>query len=171
MSIFQIPETSIHHRDDYIVSKVEGLYHIIPFHLLRATDKVDFQVVPFFEVVNGIDRVNHEPGAHSPSFAGDTDVWYMHPGQGDNLVVFSGSRFVELYTPDHGKVEVFEVSADWIKQDGKIIHDGPAMLGWPIGVFHRNYSPEGSTSLNFAVRYDNFDIDTEFNIYKVDTKT
>lgn len=166
-----IPKNSIHYKNEYIVDKVEWLYHVIPFKPLRSTPKVDFQMVPVFEEVNGIDRVNHEPWAHSPSHDWENNLWYMHPGQWDNLIVFSGSRFVELYTPEHGKIEVFEVLPDCIKKDGKIIYDGAAILWWPIWVFHRNYSPNGSTSLNFAVRYDNFDIDTEFNIYKLDTES
>jgi hypothetical protein len=41
------------------------------------------------------------------------------------------------------------------------------MLVWPRGVFHRIRSDEksGSASLNFAVRYEGFDIRTNFNIY------
>ena len=36
-------------------------------------------------------------------------------------------------------------------------------------VFHRIKSgPEGSKSLNFAVRYEGFDIRTNFNIYDLD---
>jgi hypothetical protein len=38
-------------------------------------------------------------------------------------------------------------------------------------VFHRNSSPEWSVSMNFAVRTSKFNIDTEFNIYTLDTST
>ena len=46
------------------------------------------------------------------------------------------------------------------------------MLVWPTRVFHRITSGEqGSISLNFAVRNPSFDIDTNFNIYDLDTAT
>jgi hypothetical protein len=47
------------------------------------------------------------------------------------------------------------------------------MLIWPCGVFHRIRSDEktGSASLNFAVRYDGFDIKTNFNVYDLDPAT
>jgi len=47
------------------------------------------------------------------------------------------------------------------------------MLVWPCGVFHRIVScPEqGSASVNFAVRYEGFNIRTNFNIYDLDTES
>ncbi len=47
------------------------------------------------------------------------------------------------------------------------------MLVWPCGVFHRIVScPEqGSGSVNFAVRYEGFNIRTNFNIYDLDTES
>jgi len=33
------------------------------------------------------------------------------------------------------------------------------------------HSPEGSLSTNYAARLPGFDIDTNFNIYKLDTQT
>lgn len=36
-------------------------------------------------------------------------------------------------------------------------------------IYHQVHSgPDGSTSLNFAVRYPGFDIDHEFDIHKLD---
>ena len=95
----------------------------------------------------------------------------MHNGQEDNLVTFSGTRFVELYNKEHWVIEKFEVSHAQIKLNGEVILDRAGILGWPTWVFHRPYSPEWSVSMNFAVRNDTFDIDTEFNIYDVDTTT
>jgi hypothetical protein len=68
-------------------------------------------------------------------------------------------------------IEKFEVSHQQIKWKGEVILDRAGILGWPTGVFHRPYSPEGSVSMNFAVRNDKFDIDTEFNIYDVNIET
>jgi hypothetical protein len=46
------------------------------------------------------------------------------------------------------------------------------MLVWPTKVFHRITSgDQGSVSLNFAIRYPGFDIDTNFSIYDLDTTT
>jgi hypothetical protein len=44
------------------------------------------------------------------------------------------------------------------------------MLVWPCCVFHRIRSDEktGSASLNFAVRYEGFDVKTNFNVYDLD---
>ena len=72
----------------------------------------------------------------------------MHPAQEDNLITLDGYRIVELYTPGHGKIETFEISANYIKWNGKIVLDGPGILGWPTGVYHRNNSLIPSASLN-----------------------
>ncbi|MDD2907706.1 MAG: hypothetical protein PHH98_03640 [Candidatus Gracilibacteria bacterium] len=165
-------QKNIHNRNNEIIKKIEGLFHIIPLKRLRHTDKVDFDVMSFYQEFNGIDIVTHAPGAKSPGSAGGKDgLWYMHNGQEDNLITLSGNRYVELYTKAHGKIERFEISHERIKWNGEIIFEGPAILGWPTGVFHRNYSPEGSVSMNFSVRNDKFDLDTEFNIYDLDTNS
>ena len=95
----------------------------------------------------------------------------MHNWQEDNLLTISWNRFVELYTKEHWKIEKFEISKDFIKWNDEVVLDGHWILGWPPKVFHRNYSPEGSISINLAVRNEKFDIDTEFNIYDLDTNT
>ena len=165
-------ESSVHYRCDKIVKKVEGLFHIIPLEVLRKTENVDFNIMPLLPEFNGIDVVTHWPGAHSPWDVWEkTNLWYMHTGQEDNLVTLHGSRNVELYTKKHGKIEKFEISHKQIKWNGEVVFDGPAVLGWPTNVFHRNSYPEGSVSMNFAVRTSNFNLDTEFNIYDVDTTT
>ena len=96
----------------------------------------------------------------------------MHPHQDDNLIVLFGTRSVDIYTPEHGKIETFKVTPDKVFKNGKLLYDGPAMLVWPCYVFHRVESfEEGSASLNFAVHYEGLDMDTNFNIYDVNTTT
>lgn len=155
-----------------IVASEPGVWYIIPIKKLRETTSVEFDAFPLFREINGIDIVTHEPWAYSPSLPNwDSDVWYMHPGQEDNLITLYWNRTVELYSPKIKRVDVFEVSHERIKLNWKIIHEGPAILWWSIWVFHKNHSPKGSVSQNFAVRDENFNIDTEFSIYKVDIKT
>ncbi len=160
------------HASDKVVKKIEGLFHIIPFEKLRKTNLVEFDAIPFFSDYNGLDVVNHEPGAKSPGqVGGEGNHWYMHPFQEDNLITLAGNRYVELYSKQHWRVEKFEISNKCIKWNGEIVLDGPGILGWPCGVFHRNYSPNGSTSMNLAIRNEGFDVDTEFNIYNVDIES
>jgi hypothetical protein len=153
-----------------ISQQVAGLYRIIPLQVLRKTPGVSFDLVPTEALprIDGIDRVLHDGGAVSPGPVGEVDrPWYMHPCQDDNLVILHGVRFVEIYTKEHGRIESFDVTPHQIRQAGKVVHDGAAMLVWPRGVFHRIRSDAkvGSASLNFAVRYEGFDIHTNFNIY------
>ena len=45
-------------------------------------------------------------------------------------------------------------------------YDGPAMIVWPAGIFHRIISgDEGSISINFSTRTSKFDLKTNFNVY------
>jgi hypothetical protein len=157
-----------------IFQEVAGLYRIIPLRVLRNTPGVSFDLVPIEVLprIDGIDRVLHQHGACSPGAVGDVPrPWYMHPHQDDNLLVLHGARYMDLYTSSHGRMESFEVTPRQIVHDGKIVYDGPAMLVWPRGVFHRIRSDEevGSASVNFAVRYEGFDIHTNFNVYDLDT--
>ncbi len=157
---------------DSIIKKNEWLWYIIPIKKLRETTKVEFDAFPLFREINGIDIVNHEPEARSPSLPNwDSDVWYMHPWQEDNLVTLHGNRFVELYNFKTKKIDIFQISHDKIILNWETIHIWSAILWWPEWVFHRNYSPKWSISMNFAVRDEKFNIDTEFNIYKLDLKT
>ena len=165
-------QKTLHDKCENIIERVEWLFHIIPLKQLRKTENVDFEVMSFFEEFNWADIVKHEPWARSPGTINwEWDYWYMHPNQEDNLITLCWNRFVELYNKKHWKVEQFEISYDWIKRNWKIVLKWPWILGWPVNVFHRNYSPEGSTSMNFAIRGENFDLDTEFNIHDVNTKT
>ncbi len=151
---------------------IAGMAFIVPLNVLRQTPKVDFHLVPKELVgdIASIDRVKHLPDARSPQAPGSgVDLpWYMHPNQEDNLLVMEGLREVELYTVDHGKMEKFEVEPEIVRHNGEVIFEGPAIFGWPINVFHRIHSPQGSASLNFARHFDGFDIKTNFNIYDLD---
>ncbi len=116
----------------------------------------------------------HQEGALSPGSIGEVvKPWYMHPAQDDNLIVLSGKRDVDIYTKAHGKVEHFTVTPDKIIKNGELLYDNPAMLVWPKYVFHRIRSCEvnGSASINFAVRYDSFDIKSAFDVYDLNTET
>jgi len=152
----------------------EWLFHIIPFSLLRHTDNVDFHSIPYLDQINSMDRVIHSPGAVSPGRVWDVaEWWYMHPSQEDNLITTSGVRTVELYHPEFSdwKIETFELWDSYIKHNWKIVCDWPWILGWPTWVYHRNNSPEGSASLNLWIRFEGFDVDTEFNIYDINMET
>jgi len=159
-------------NETQIIDQVAGLYRIIPLMPLRRTPKVTFDTVPmgFLPRIDAIDRVLHEGGAISPGAVEEVArPWYMHPWQDDNLIVLSGVREVEIYTPDHGRIETFIVTPHEILREGKPLCQGGAMLVWPAGVFHRIRTGEGgSASLNFAVHYPGFDIRTNFNIYDLD---
>ena len=99
--------------------------------------------------------------------------WYMHPHQEDNLMVLYGTRYIDVFTPEYGKIESFTVTADKVCRGDRVCYTGAAMLVWPRNVFHRikSCSEKGSASVNFAVRFKGFDIKTNFNIYDLNTKT
>ena len=159
-----------------ILEEVKNLYKIVTLKEIRRTENVRFDaldtsIIPHIE---GFDRVIHGPGALSPGSVGDVEhPWYMHPHQEDNLMVLHGTRYIDIYTPEHGKVEHFSVTADKVCRGDEVCYTGAAMLVWPRRVFHRILScpKEGSASVNFAVRYDGFDIRTNFNIYDLNTET
>lgn len=158
-----------------IIDEVEGLYRIIKLKEFRKTEGVSFDVMTRSMVpkVDAVDRVLHRGGAVSPGPVGDVDrPWYMHTSQDDNLIVLQGTRYVEVYTPAHGKIEKFVVEPNKIVHNGKVVYEGGAVLVWPVGVFHRIQSGEdGSASVNLATHYEGFDIDTNFNIYDLNTET
>jgi len=155
---------------------VEGLYRIVALKALRRTPGVRFDMVKLEALlrIDALDRVIHEGGAVSPGPVDEVErPWYMHTAQDDNLLVLHGKRHVDIYTPAHGRVEHFTVTAEHVMRDGKVLHEGAAMLVWPRGVFHRIVSDpvEGSASLNLATHYDGFDIETNFSVYDLNTKT
>ena len=161
--------------EDNILREVKGLYKIIDLKRFRETEGVRFDIFPteILEDVAGVDRVIHSGNAISPgSVNGVERPWYMHPHQGDNLVVLYGERHVDLYSVEHGKIESFVVTSDKIYRNGELICDHPAMLVWPPYVFHRVESKEkGSASLNFAYREESFDVSNNFSIYDLNPET
>jgi hypothetical protein len=160
-------------RSEWIVEEIEGLYSIIRLKVLRKTEGVDFDVVPILKLktVASVDRVIHKSGAISPgSVAGVARPWYHHLEQEDHLLVLHGAREVELYSKDHPRIVRFRVTPEGVERDGRPLGGGPAMLAWPVRVFHRIESDPalGSASLNFAVRLPGYDVRTNFDIYDFD---
>ncbi len=159
-----------------ILEEVKGLYKIITLKEIRRTKKVRFDSLDISMIphADGFDRVIHEPGAISPGAVGDVEhPWYMHSHQEDNLMVLYGTRYIDVFTPEYGKIESFTVTADKVCRGDRVCYTGAAMLVWPRNVFHRikSCSEKGSASVNFAVRFKGFDIKTNFNIYDLNTKT
>ncbi len=159
-----------------VLQKIEGLYEIIPLRVLRRTPGVNFDCLDqsVLPKIDAIDRVLHVTGAVSPGPVGDVSrPWYMHPYQADNLMVLSGTRYVDIYSIQHQKVVNVEVTPNKIIIDGELAYDGPAMLVWPCNVFHRITSckQNGSASVNFAVHTEGFDLKTNFNIYDLNPET
>ena len=104
--------------EELVFQQVEGLYRIIPLRVLRRTPGVSFDLVPTEALphIDGIDRVVHDGGAVSPGAVGDIGrPWYMHPHQDDNLIVLHGTRFVDIYTKAHGRIESFDVAPHQIR--------------------------------------------------------
>lgn len=161
--------------EDWKVKEVEGLFKVVNLKRFRETKGVRFDIFPeeILSKVVGVDRVIHDGCAVSPGQIGDVKrPWYMHPHQGDNLVVLHGVRHVDLYSVKHGKVESFVVTPDKIYMNGELLSDEPAMLVWPPYVFHRVESKEeGSASLNFAYREEGFDVQDNFSIFDLDENT
>lgn len=161
--------------EDYIIEQVPNLYTIIALKDFRHTPNVTFDVMPtkLIPRVDGLDRVIHNGPAVSPGPVGEVErPWYMHTAQWDNLFVLYGVRNVELYTPEHGKVEKFVVTPDYIEHNGKRVVEGGSILIWPTRVFHRVVSgPEGSRSINLATRDENLDMRHNFDIYDLNVET
>ena len=160
---------------EYIYDEVERFWRIIRLKPFRKTEGVSFDILPmqYLPRIDGIDRVIHKKRAISPGSVGGIErPWYLHPQQEDNLLVLAGVRMVDIYTLEHRRLEHFVVEPEKVYHNDKLVYDGPAMLVWPTNVFHRIVSgDEGSVSLNFAVRLPGFDIDTNFSVYDLDTKT
>jgi hypothetical protein len=158
-----------------ILDEIPGLYRVIALDPFRKTEGVTFDLLPeeLVSCTHSIDRVIHDREAVSPGPVGGVErPWYMHPAQSDNLLVMAGTRYVELYTPNHGKVEQFTVTRDRVMKGDQVLCEGSSMLVWPVNVFHRIVSgKEGSASLNFAEHHEGFDITTNFNIYDLDLDT
>lgn len=155
------------------------MYRLIPMRVLRRTTGVKFdEMVPSdIPTIDGIDRVIHAPNSISPGPVEDCTPpvkrpWYMHPGQDDNLMVLQGTRYIDIYDPITKNKASFIVNPDKIYKNNKLYYDGPAMIVWPAGIFHRIISgDEGSISINFSTRTPKFDLKTNFNVYDLSTET
>jgi hypothetical protein len=160
---------------NYVIAEVPRFWRLIKLKPFRHTEGVAFDLLPieFLPRIDGIDRVIHARRALSPGSVGGVErPWYMHPHQEDNLLVLHGKRSVEIHSLEWGRTESFVVTPERVEREGEVLYEGPAMLVWPRNVFHRIESgDEGSASLNFAIRYPGFDIDTNFNIYVLDAST
>jgi hypothetical protein len=161
--------------EDLVFAEEPSFWRVIRLRKFRRTEGVAFDTMPMKALprIDGIDRVIHQKRALSPGpVDGIERPWYVHTHQEDNLLVLQGKRTAEIYTLQHRRVETFAVTPDYVEHNGKIVYDGPAMVVWPCNVFHRIVTgDEGSASLNFAVRYEGFDIDTAFDIYDLNTET
>jgi len=162
-------------QNENIFQEVPGFYRIVKLQLFRKTPGVSFDILAKDQVpkIDAIDRVLHQGNAISPGPVGDVmRPWYMHPYQDDNLMVLSGTRLVDIYSKEHGRMEAFTVTPDRIEKDGKVLFDGPGMLVWPRNVFHRIRSLEqGSASINLATHFEGWDVKNNFSIYDLDTDT
>jgi hypothetical protein len=155
------------------------MYRIIPLRILRRTVGVKFdEIVPSdIPKIHGIDRVIHGPNSISPGPIENNEYhikrpWYMHPAQDDNLMVLQGTRYVDIYDSKTKNGASFIITPDKIFKNDKLYYDGPAMLIWPAGIFHRIISgEEGSISVNFATRYPECDMKNNFNIYNLCKKS
>lgn len=160
---------------DYIIKEVKDFYKVIKLKEFRRTKGVAFDIMvkDMIPKIDAIDRVIHEGGAISPGTVGSVEeAWYMHPHQEDNLFVLHGKRNVELYMPEHGKIEKFVITPDYIEHNGEVILEGGGLIAWSTNVFHRITSGnEGSASINLATHLEGFDIKTNFNIYDFDIDT
>ena len=149
------------------------MYRIIPLRILRRTRGVMFdEMVPSdIPKISGIDRVIHGPNSISPGPIEDSPIpvkrpWYMHPGQDDNLLVLQGSRYIDIFDIKTNTKASFIVTPEKVYKNDKLYYDGPAMIVWPAGIFHRIISgDEGSISINMSTRNNNFNLNDNFNIY------
>lgn len=160
---------------DYIVREIKDFFKVIKLKEFRRTEGVKFDIMikTMVPKVDAIDRVLHKGSAISPGSVGKVEkTWYMHPYQEDNIMVLDGKRNIELYMPEHGKIEKFVITPDYISHNGEVIVEGGGIITWSTNVFHRIESgEEGSASINLATHHQGFDIKTNFNIYDLDIET
>jgi hypothetical protein len=160
---------------DPVLMEEPGFWRVIKLRQFRKTEGVSFDIMPMEVLprIDGIDRVVHKRRAISPGAVGEVArPWYIHAHQEDNLLVLHGKRTAEIYNLQHKRVEVFTVTPDYVERNGILVYEGPAMVVWPVNVFHRiTTGDEGSASINFAVRHPGFDIHTAFDVYDLDTAT
>ena len=161
-------EVSKKNKKEKIIIKY--LASLTPLDSFRKTPEVKFlKLDDVSKSSSAVNYIFHEPGAKSPQIENKKGhFWYMHTKQKDNMIVHRGYRIIELYSKRHGKKETFELSNNFVKLNGKIIYNGPAILSWPPLVFHRITSPKGSVSTNYAYYYQNFTKEHNYNIFNLD---
>ena len=151
------------------------LYRLVPLRILRRTPGVLFdEIVPSdIPKIHGVDRVIHSANSISPGPIDDvTRPWYMHTGQDDNLLVLQGTRYIDIYNPKTKENASFIITPEKVYKNEKLYYNGPAMVVWPAGIFHRIISgSEGSISVNFASRTNKFNLEDNFNIYDLNQST
>ena len=154
---------------------MSNLYRLIPLRILRRTSGVSFdEIVPSdIPRIHGIDRVIHLANSISPGPIDDVKrPWYMHTNQDDNLLVLQGTRYIDIYNPKDKQSASFIITPDKVYKNEKLYYNGPAMVVWPAGIFHRIISgSEGSISVNFASRNYGFNLKDNFNIYDLNKDT
>ena len=154
---------------------MSNLYRLIPLRILRRTSGVSFdEIVPSdIPRIHGIDRVIHLANSISPGPIADVKrPWYMHTNQDDNLLVLQGTRYIDIYNPKDKQSASFIITPDKVYKNEKLYYNGPAMVVWPAGIFHRIISgSEGSISVNFASRNYGFNLKDNFNIYDLNQNT
>jgi hypothetical protein len=154
---------------------MSNLYRLNPLRILRRTYGVSFdEIVPSdIPRIHGIDRVIHLANSISPGPIEDVKrPWYMHTNQDDNLLVLQGTRYIDIYNPKDKQGASFIITPDKVYKNEKLYYNGPAMVVWPAGIFHRIISgSEGSISVNFASRNHGFNLKDNFNIYDLNKDT
>lgn len=162
-------------NNNAIIAEIPGFYRVVALQPFRRTSGVSFDILPKTLVpkIDAVDRVIHSKSAVSPGPVNDVmEPWYMHPCQDDNLIVLQGVRYVDIYIKSHGRIESFVITPERIEHGKRLLYEGPALLVWPRGVFHRIKSGEnGSASINLATHYEGIDMRTNFNIYDLDTQS
>ena len=152
-----------------------NLYRLIPLRILRRTPGVSFdEIVPSdIPRIHGVDRVIHSANSISPGPLDDVKrPWYMHTDQDDNLLVLQGTRYIDIYNPTNKDKASFIITPNKVYKNEKLYYNGPAMVVWPAGIFHRIISgSEGSISINFASRTNKFNLEDNFNIYDLNKDT
>ena len=107
------------------------MYRIIPLRTLRRTAGVIFDELAKSDIpkINGIDRVIHGPYSISPGPVSDAVIpcdrpWYMHKNQDDNLLVLSGTRYIDIFDPKKKEKASFIVTPDEIYKNEKLLTTG-----------------------------------------------
>lgn len=132
------------------------MFEMLPYEVFRDTPSVKFYDVTV-DHSNARDLVVHTGPAISPNNDNENQAWqfYKHSYQEDNLLALSGGR------------TFFLVNLSWEYPYHIVrLEAGGEILRIPPGTYHRSVSdPGGSIVLNQAIRYDGFDVQSEFQIH------